>query len=387
MKSGVLPIGSRRRRAAVKSSDNIPFEQLPYQCFQEARKVLAADREEKILEIQKERLRISNLMAQDASNIKGGEQRKQTRLDSMRRYLEYLKIQADINDPMIKKRFEDGEGLHTSLYLECLLINILGDMTKPIYRYLADRKWRKFQRLVIMQRIEQLAIVPDILPVFEPTAEVKVAFSRRNVHPGEFIDSRVSEIPARLNVQVFDKGERLVSVIVIDSDVPDLRNDQFKTRCHYFATNIPLSPANTSLPLSHAKEIILPWLPPFAQKGSPYHRYSIFVLQQDPTRPVDFAKLKEEFLKKRDGFKLRGFINRFNAQPIGVGIFRSMWDEGTAGVMQRANIEGADIEFKRRKIEALKPKQKARGWEARHAGPKYASLRKGRGTMRPRNKR
>ena len=29
----------------------------------------------------------------------------------MRKYLEYLKIQADINDPLIKKRFEDGEGL------------------------------------------------------------------------------------------------------------------------------------------------------------------------------------------------------------------------------------------------------------------------------------
>jgi large subunit ribosomal protein L35 len=73
--------------------------------------VLQADREEKIKEIQRERLRISNLMAQDASTVKGGEQRKQTRLDSMKRYLEYLKIQADINDPLIKKRFEDGEGL------------------------------------------------------------------------------------------------------------------------------------------------------------------------------------------------------------------------------------------------------------------------------------
>lgn len=111
MKSGVLPIGSRRRRAAVKSSDNIPFEQLPYQCFQEALKVLREDRQEKIKEIQTERLRISNLVAQDVTNIKGGEKRKQARLVSMRRYLEYLKIQADINDPMIKKRFEDGDGL------------------------------------------------------------------------------------------------------------------------------------------------------------------------------------------------------------------------------------------------------------------------------------
>jgi large subunit ribosomal protein L35 len=37
----------------------------------------------------------------------------------MRRYLERLKILADINDPMIKKRFEDAEG-KSSLKMSCL---------------------------------------------------------------------------------------------------------------------------------------------------------------------------------------------------------------------------------------------------------------------------
>jgi large subunit ribosomal protein L35 len=257
-------------------------------------------------------------------------------------------------------------------------------MNKPIYRYLADRKWRKFQRLIIMQRINQLGVVPDILPQFEPTAEVRVAFSTRNVHPGDFVDSRVSEKPARLKVQVFDKGDRLVSVVVLDSDVPDAKSDNFATRCHYFATNIPLSPTETSVPLSKATEsqLVLPWLPPFAQKGSPYHRYSIFVLQQDPGHTIDVEELKNHV--RRDGFKIRGIINKYHAQPIGVGVFRSVWDEGTPGVMHRAGIEGSDVEFKRRKIEALKPKQKARGWEARHASAKYDSLRKGRGVIRTR---
>jgi large subunit ribosomal protein L35 len=120
LRSGINPIGSRRRRAAVQSSDNLPFEQLPYQCFQEARKVLQTDREEKLKAIELERARIARLSAQDASSIPGGEKTKQTRLDSMRRYLERLKILADINDPMIKKRFEDGEGksfLEDEMYL------------------------------------------------------------------------------------------------------------------------------------------------------------------------------------------------------------------------------------------------------------------------------
>lgn len=69
------------------------------------------DREKKLKLIQTERLRISTLAAQDVSTINGGEIHKQRRLDSMKRYLEHLKIQADINDPLIKKRFEDGEGM------------------------------------------------------------------------------------------------------------------------------------------------------------------------------------------------------------------------------------------------------------------------------------
>jgi large subunit ribosomal protein L35 len=84
--------------------------------------------------------------------------------------------------------------------------------------------------------------------------------------------------------------------------------------------------------------------------------------------------LKEQI--KRDGFSLRRFLDKCKVTPIGMSIFRSIWDEGTAGVMERAGIEGADIEFKRKKVVALKPKQKARGWEARHASDKYKSLRR-----------
>lgn len=249
-------------------------------------------------------------------------------------------------------------------------------MNKPIYRYLADKKWRNYQRKIIVQRIDQHGIVPDVLPFFEPTADVKMAFRDRNVQPGEFIDSRVSEVPGRLKVQVFDKGERLVTIAVVDSDVPLVDKDNFMSRCHYLATNIPLSPTQTSLPLSKATEaqLVLPWLPPFAQKGSPYHRYSVFVIEQKPGQELNVEELKEKI--KRDKFHLKSFVDKHDIKPIGMSIFRSLWDDGTAGVMSRAGVEGADIEFKRKKVIALKPKQKARGWEARHSGGKYLSLQR-----------
>ncbi|KAH0547535.1 hypothetical protein FGG08_000260 [Glutinoglossum americanum] len=338
MRMGVKPIGSRRRRAALQTAANIPFEQLPYQCFQEARKILLADREEKLEEIEVERSRIARLKEQDAA-VSGGEQQKQTRLRSMMNYLEELKILADINDPVIKKRYEDGEG----------------DMNKPIYRYLADKEWRRYRRPLLMQRITQMAVVPDILPHLDPVVDIRLAFGRHNVQPGNFIDSRVSEMLPKLRVQVFDKGERLVSLVVVDPDVPDVESDSFKYRCHFLAANIRLSPAEPSLAfskLSGDTQVLLPWLPPFAQKGSPYHRNSIFLLQQPDGKEIDIASLREKV--KRDGFNLRSFSDKHSLRPVGVHMFRSTWDDGTASVMKRAGIEGADVEFKRKRVEPLK---------------------------------
>lgn len=106
---GLQPLGSRRRRAALKGSDNVPFEQMPYQCFQEARKVLLADREIKLAQIAEMRKRIARWQNTPAAEC-GGEVSKKGKLVRMQKHLEDLKVLADINDPMIKKRFEDGMG-------------------------------------------------------------------------------------------------------------------------------------------------------------------------------------------------------------------------------------------------------------------------------------
>ena len=67
------------------------------------------DRVEKLKQIEVERARIARLREADPE-LSGGELRKQNRLRGMQRTLERLKILADVNDPMVKKRFEDGLG-------------------------------------------------------------------------------------------------------------------------------------------------------------------------------------------------------------------------------------------------------------------------------------
>ena len=109
MRQGTTPIGSRRRRAALQAPGSLPFEQLPYQCFQEARQILLADRTQKLEEIDAMRQKIARLEAQPVD--KAGENSRKSRLTAMQLHLEELKVLADINDPLVKRKFEDGQGM------------------------------------------------------------------------------------------------------------------------------------------------------------------------------------------------------------------------------------------------------------------------------------
>lgn len=249
-------------------------------------------------------------------------------------------------------------------------------MNKPIYRYYAERKWRSYDYRLITQRIEQFHIVPDVLPKLDPTADVQLYFRNLKVPPGQIVDNAVSEKPPRLRVQVFDRGQRLVTVVVLDPDVPDVAKDGFSKHLHFLAANVPLSPVDTSLPLSRIEaddQLAVPWKAPFSQKGAPYHRLGIFLLEQMPGEKVDVQKMKLLY-SNRDNVSLKSMRDKFGLKPFGFTMFRTVWDENTEGVMARLGAPGADIEFRPTRVHSFKPPVKARGWEAKRQGPKYRHL-------------
>lgn len=241
-------------------------------------------------------------------------------------------------------------------------------MNKPIYRYLADKKWRQYKRLVLEQRVTQLGVVPDLLPAIDLVADIDLGFGRKTVAPGEFVDSAISEKMPRLNVQTFTPGERLITVVVVDADVPVVETDSFTYRCHFIASNIPISPTNTSVPFQRiaqednkvedvtAKKIALPWMAPWAHKGAPYHRLAIIVLEQDEAKKLDITKLGNT---KREKFNLRSFVDGHKLKPITATLFRTKWDESMPGVMERAGLsDQVAVEFKRKKVEPLPYKRR-----------------------------
>lgn len=239
-------------------------------------------------------------------------------------------------------------------------------MNKPIYRHLAEKKWRELKRKVLEQRVTQLSIVPDLLGSLDLVADIDLSFGRKTVTPGDFVESYISEKLPTLHVQTFTPGEKLVTVAVVDADVPALDADSFTTRCHFIASNIRISPSETSIPLQRiaeddkksadGKKIALPWIAPWAHKGAPYHRLAIVVLEQNEARKFDVSKLSTI---ERNGFNLRNFVRSQKLQPLTATLFRTKWDETMAEVMERAGLkEEAKIEFKRKRVEPLPYKRR-----------------------------
>lgn len=232
-------------------------------------------------------------------------------------------------------------------------------MSKPIYRHLAERKWREYRRKVLVQRITQMNVVPDVIPNVDPILDVKIAFGRYEAPPGDFVPSHISQEPCQLTLQSFEKGERLVTVAVVDPDVPNFETDGFDVRCHFLASNVTISPTQPLVDLgklSTESQVLLPWMPPHAQKGSPYHRLSVVVLQQKDNIPIDLGVATKKV--QRDGFTVRSFMSRHLLTPISASLFRTQWDETMAAVMAKAGIEGANLELKRKKVEPLPYKRR-----------------------------
>jgi large subunit ribosomal protein L35 len=243
-----------------------------------------------------------------------------------------------------------------------------GDMNKPIYRFLSDKKWRDYKRKVLVQRLEQMNVVPDVLDAIDPVVSTQLMFGRRKVPHGEIVDSRVSEIAPFINIQPYDRGERLYTIAVVDPDIPNVEKDGYDTRCHYLACNIKISPTETMVrlgDLSAESQVILPWLAPYSQKGLPYQRLAVVILEQparepsaDSTGPrsqeISVEKIeKSKTSISRDNFNLRRFNMTHRLAPVGADLFRTTYDEGTAGVMARAGITGGNVEFKRKRVEPL----------------------------------
>lgn len=233
-------------------------------------------------------------------------------------------------------------------------------MSKPIYRFLADRKWREYRRKILVQRITQMNVIPDVLAHCEPVVDTKMYMGKRQVQPGDYVLAKDSVAAPKLDIQLFERGEKLVTIAVVDPDVPNVEADGFDYKMHYLAVNVPISAVATKVDLAQLStdsQVVLPWEAPVAQKGSPYHRLSLFVMEQKDSQPLDFAAVKAKETV-RENMLLRTLQARYHLKAIGAHLFRTQWDETTYQVMKQIGFSEADVELRRKKVEPLPYKRR-----------------------------
>ncbi|GAA5858819.1 hypothetical protein JCM1840_006571 [Sporobolomyces johnsonii] len=227
--------------------------------------------------------------------------------------LEKLEVEAWSNDPETRWRAKHRQG----------------DFSKPVYRHLAERAWRKEGDLaILMQRVTQMSVTPDLLPSISPEADVRIHVAGEQIVPGVFTQPGQTREGIEVSTQVFHPEERLYTLLLIDPDVPDEVNQTFTTYAHWLVPNIPLSATSPAiLPLSSLPST-LSYVPPHPQNGTPYHRYTVLLFQQSNSSPLVLNESEVERL----GFSTREFVAQHGLEARGVSFFRQKWDRSVSDI-------------------------------------------------------
>ncbi|KAJ7440001.1 phosphatidylethanolamine-binding protein, partial [Mycena galericulata] len=338
--------------------------------YDEALRVIRADAWRVHQEAKKQRLEVARahekLVAESAEGAKvlEGEERTslEAELEKMRAKLKILDVQSEVNLPEVRWS----------------VANAMADLSIPSHRHLVEQRWRKDGDLdLLMERIHQMHVVPDVLPVLHPSLDLHVAarlmpkhfdalmrrnrFQRRlntfkDVIPGNYLTPQQTRVPPKLYANVFHTDVRLYTMLLVDPDVPDEANRTFTTFLHWLKPNIPLSATHTGrIPLlnTHTR-----YVPPHPQRGTPYHRYVLLLLPQPPLTGHRYTLNAEALLtaqqtrltqslrdhaaaqaaaaaEARLGFDVRAFARQWGLNGAlggGVHMWREVWDKYVGAV-------------------------------------------------------
>ncbi|KAI0791795.1 phosphatidylethanolamine-binding protein [Abortiporus biennis] len=255
------------------------------------------------------------------------EEKDEDEIERLTEKVHILEIQSEINIPSIRWKANNG----------------MADLNKPVYRHLVEKRWREEGALdLLMERIHQMNVVPDLLPSLHPSLDLRVNYpeappksvylrtriKRRyeRVEPGVYLLPEQTRKPPRLYTTVFHTDPRLYTLLMVDLDVPDEENRTFQTYLHWMQPNLTLSSSSPSpIPLSTSHTS---YIPPHPQRGTPYHRYVILLLpQQNPTERIHIPVPTQA---ERLGFNYRAFAEKYGldgSKGGGAHMFREVWDD------------------------------------------------------------
>lgn len=304
----VAPQASASTSAASASSSlsatsyarPIPAGSLPV--YDEALAYIEQDKDEKLKAIEQLKQKLQSL---------GSDAPAKSRINLLDQ-ITAAEIASLVNDPETRWKFRNG----------------LADMSKPVNRYLAEQAWRENGDLgILMQRVSQMHIVPDILGRLEPQADLRLTINGTPVEPGSYIKPTQTVNAPKVEVQVFHPEERLYTLLMLDPDSPDASVDGFRTKCHMAMVNVPLSATSQAIDESGG-HTLLSYIPPHPQNGTPYHRYTYLLFEQPGVLPDELVISEAQ----AEDFNARDFSNQHALRAVGVNFFRQLWDRSVSKI-------------------------------------------------------
>ncbi|KAJ3723989.1 hypothetical protein C8R42DRAFT_664173 [Lentinula raphanica] len=301
----ITPNTKRRPRISLdqprKWNRPIPAGVIP--AYDEALKIIMRDSEELTREAKKVGREIQALetVAEDLE-AKGDIEKLQSTLDEMEHLRErhhILSVQSQINVPSVRWTVDNAQL----------------DPSNPAHLHLGEQRWRGEGDLdLLMERIYQMKVIPDLLPAIHPSLDLHVTvpypldkqFKRSmksggksiiRVEPGDFLSpTQTARVPG-LWAHAWHSDVRLYTMVMIDPDVPDEQTRSFTTYLHWMKPNIPISAISSRAALPPALlNSHTTYVPPHPQKGTPYHRYTIFLLPQ-PAKSTYSRNTEAKFFK------------------------------------------------------------------------------------------
>ncbi|KAF8341680.1 phosphatidylethanolamine-binding protein [Amanita rubescens] len=277
-------------------------------------------------------------------------------IEDMRKRQHILEVQSEVNFPSMRWQ----------------VTNAMVDMTKPSHRHLLEQRWRKEGALdLLMERVYQMHVVPDILPEMHPSVDLRVTATAlgqeillrkttdKEVEPGVFLLPHQTLNPPKLYANVFHTDTRFYTMLLVDLDVPDQENAAFTTFLHWMKPNIPLSAIHRDRILDLNTHTA--YIPPHPQHGTPYHRYVFLLLPHPPASGAqDYTlnaaaraspgQVTSAYLDipvvnnaERKGFDIRAFMQQWGldrSKGGGIHMFRQIWNESVSKIYK--NVLGEE---------------------------------------------
>ncbi|ODV89742.1 hypothetical protein CANCADRAFT_143037 [Tortispora caseinolytica NRRL Y-17796] len=258
--------------------------------------------------------------------------------EARKRQMQYHIMQSKFRDEINKPEFQE------------LILNPHkpAPMSEYTAREIKKQHWHEKQQMLLMQRLEQLHIIPDTLPTFRPKVDVSLRFPglrTRVLEPGTILPSSVTARPPVVNIQPFDEhDEGLYSIILVNPDIADTENDSFRTKVHWVLADVPISLTNTRVkypimgaPTEDEGTEVLQYIPPTPELNAGFERLCLWAFwQRKPI--VGIEDLKTQFQNVTSARQLRDMCKRLQLRPLGAHVWRNRYDRTTDSVREQYGL-------------------------------------------------